>query len=101
MIEIQWLPEAFEDLKRLYNFCKSIDSKAAKKIINLIITEAENLVKFPEKGRPWEDDFHFRELIVKFGRRGYVIRYRFEKNIIYIIRVWHMLEDRTEGGADK
>ncbi len=94
MSKIQWLPGAFEDLKRLYDFLEPVDSKIAKKIINLIISEAESLVKFPEKGRPWNDDLYFRELIVKFGMRGYIVRYRFEKNTIYIVRVWHMLEDR-------
>jgi addiction module RelE/StbE family toxin len=95
MIKIQWLPEAFEDLKRLYDFLESINSKVAKKIINLIVAESEVLGEFPEKGRPWSDNLCFRELIVKFGMRGYVVRYRFEKNTIYIVRVWHMLEDRT------
>ncbi len=94
MINIQWLPEAFSDLKRLHDFLDSINSKVAKNIVDLIITESESLSKFPEKGRLWEDDPCFRELIVKFGMRGYIIRYRFEKNIIYIVRVWHMLEEK-------
>jgi len=94
MIQIEWLPEAFDDLKRLYDFLKPLDSDVAKKVIQKIISESELLQEFPEKGKPWNDDILFRELIVKFGMRGYIIRYRFKDDTVYIVRIWHMLEHR-------
>ena len=36
----------------------------------------------------------FRELSVKYGARGYVIRYRPIDDEVFIVRVWHTLEDR-------
>lgn len=42
----------------------------------------------------WEEMDGFRELFVTFGARGYVIRYRIDKDHIVIVRVWHSLEQR-------
>lgn len=36
----------------------------------------------------------FRELSVKFGARGYVIRYRYIDDQMFLVRVWHALKDR-------
>ena len=37
---------------------------------------------------------NFRELSVRFGARGYVIRYRYVDDVVVIVRAWHALEDR-------
>jgi plasmid stabilization system protein ParE len=60
----------------------------------MLIEAAESLQEFPEKGRPWNLEINFRELSVRFGARGYVIRYRLFEGQIIIVRVWHSLEDR-------
>jgi len=35
-----------------------------------------------------------RQIFVRFGRGGYVIRYRVRKNDIVITRMWHSRENR-------
>ena len=91
---IQWLPEARDDLERLYAFIKPHSLQAADRMIYILLKAAETLSDFPEKGRPWELEHNFRELPVRFGARGYIIRYRVFEEQIIIVRVWHTLEDR-------
>lgn len=94
MATVRWLPEALDDLKRLHAFIEPHSPDAAKRAVNTLIDAAEKLAEFPEKGRPWDLEMDFRELSVRFGARGYVIRYRFVDDEAIIVRVWHSLEDR-------
>ena len=94
MATVRWLPEALDDLKRLHAFIEPHSPDAAKRAVNTLIDTAETLAEFPEKGRPWDLEMDFRELSVRFGARGYVIRYRFVDGEAIIVRVWHALEDR-------
>ncbi len=91
---LKWLPEAQDDLQRLYDFIEPHNQEAAVRAINLLVKAAETLKEFPEKGKPWKPDVDFRELLVPFGVRGYVIRYRLHEDQIVIVRIWHALEDR-------
>ena len=94
MAVLKWLPEALEDLKRLYEFIEPHSPNAASRAINTLVDAAESLTIFPEKGRPWEAEPSFREMPVTFGAKGYVIRYRLFGDQIIIVRVWHVLDDR-------
>ena len=94
MAILKWLPEALDDLKRLHEFIEPHSPNAAINAVNTLIEAVETLPEFPEKGRPWDAELGFRELPVKFGARGYVIRYRLFEDQIIIVRVWHSLEDR-------
>ncbi|MEM8497174.1 MAG: type II toxin-antitoxin system RelE/ParE family toxin [Pseudomonadota bacterium] len=94
MLSIRWLPDALDDLKRLYAFIEPHSPIAASRAVDTLINSAESLAEFPEKGRPWILEMQYRELSVKFGERGYIIRYRLSGNAIFIVRVWHALEDR-------
>lgn len=91
---VRWLPDALDDLKRLYAFIEPHSPTAASRAVDTLIHSAESLTEFPEKGKPWDLEIDFRELPVKYGARGYVIRYRFIDDEIIIVRVWHALEDR-------
>ena len=94
MAVVRWLPEALDDLKRLYEFIESHSSQAADQAVNTLIAAAESLAEFPEKGRPWDLEQDFREQPVRFGARGYVIRYQTFEDQVIVVRVWHALEDR-------
>ncbi len=94
MAILRWLPEAQDDLKRLHAFIEPHSPNAAARAVNTLIEVVETLQEFPDKGRPWELEMGFRELPVKFGARGYVIRYRLFEDQVIIVRVWHSLEDR-------
>ncbi len=90
----KWLPEALDDLKRLHAFIEPHSRKAAQNAVGILIEAVDGLTRFPEKGRPWGAEMDFRELPVRFGARGYVVRYRHIGNEVIVVRVWHALEDR-------
>jgi plasmid stabilization system protein ParE len=50
-------------------------------------------VRHPGIGRRLEGR-QDRELIVPFGQRGYIIRYRLDEDVVVILKIWYGLEDR-------
>lgn len=94
MMQIVWLPEAEKDLERLYEFIRPINPKAAKRALLVIIDGVDRLLEFPELGRPRETLPRIRELIVPFGARAYIVRYRLTQDSVVIVRIFHGLEDR-------
>ncbi len=94
MATIKWSPAARDDLQRLYKFIEPHSQDAAARAIQTLVDAADSLTDFPEKGHPWEHNGDFRELSVRFGTRGYVIRYMIYDDAVVIFRVWHGLEDR-------
>lgn len=94
MAHVRWLKKSQDDLERLYDFIAEYSSDAADKALRTLIDAGNSLSEFPEKGRPWPAEIGFRELIVQFGSRGYVIRYHYQDDDITIIRIWHTLENR-------
>ena len=53
------------------------------------------LRRFPRRGRPLPDGN--RELIIRFGRSGYIAQYLYlsEQNKVVVLRIWHSRENRT------
>lgn len=94
MATLKWLPEAQVDLQRLFEFIAPHSHDAAAKAVMTLVSAAESLSYFPQKGRPWGAGGTFRELPVSFGARGYVIRYRKHNDQVIIVRVWHAREQR-------
>jgi len=94
MIKITWSPEARLDLERLHGFIAQYSGAAAKNAILTILKEADLIANNPEIGRPWHVDPTYREMIVPFGARAYIIRYRLVSDMAVIFRVWHGFEDR-------
>ncbi len=94
MAIIKWLPEAQDDLRRLYEFILPHSPQAATRAVDVIIEGVDGLSDFPETGHLWEPDTDYRELPIRFGAKGYVVRYRLFEEQVIIARVWHSLEDR-------
>lgn len=94
MVDVMWLPETLEDLEWLHAFIEPYSPAAASRVVDTLSDSTETLAVFTEKGRPWDLELNFRELTVKYGARGYVIRYRLHQDDVYIVRVWQALEDR-------
>ncbi|WP_306046570.1 type II toxin-antitoxin system RelE/ParE family toxin [Nioella sp. MMSF_3534] len=94
MVDLVWLPEAQDDLRRLYEFIAPHSEEAAARAMMTLVTAAETLLDFPQKGRPWQPDRAFRELSVSFGAGSYVIRYREYADQVVIVRIWHAREER-------
>ena len=93
-MRVLWLPEALDDIERLYAFLIDKDALAAERAIRTISSGADKLQDVPEIGRPMGDDTDRRELIVPFGVGAYVLRYRVHRDTVVIIRVWHNREGR-------
>jgi plasmid stabilization system protein ParE len=94
MKRILWLPDAIRDIQRLHDFMSGHSIDAANRLLNELHRASGSLIEFPELGRPYLSAADFRELVVPFGRRSYVVRYRITGEDIVIARVWHPLEDR-------
>ena len=95
MVKIQWLPEAQNDLNCLYNFIEPHSQSVASLAIATLYEAVETLKRFPEYGRPSNEDIDYRELFVKFGANGYVIRYQYINGEVLTMRVWHARENRS------
>ncbi len=93
-MRVRWLPEAWQDIQRLYDFLVDQDPGAAARAMDALLDGADRLVEMPEIGRPMDDDTGRRELYLPFGVGAYVLRYRIESENVVIIRVWHGREYR-------
>jgi plasmid stabilization system protein ParE len=92
--EIRWLPEALSDIERLYRFLYEKNPEAAARAAATILQGANQLKSIPSAGRPMPDETSRREWFIAFGAGAYVLRYRLDKSVIVIIRVWHSRENR-------
>ena len=94
MARIRWRLEAVQDIDRLRAYLYSKDSKAVQQCAYVIHNAAKRLENTPEIGRPILDDTKRRELNISFGAVAYIIRYVFENNNVYVLRIWHNRENR-------
>ena len=60
-----------------------------------IWTALERVEQFPEIGHPTNDQ-RIRQILVRFGKRAYVVRYRVLRpgEAIFVTRMWHSRELR-------
>lgn len=56
-------------------------------------TAITSLDQFPERGAPTSVE-HVRALFIPFGRDGYIIKYLVEGDEVFILRIFHSLEER-------
>ncbi len=93
-MRVRWLPEAWQDTQRLYDFLLAQDPGAAARAMDALLDGADRLAEMPEMGRPMGDNTGRRELYLPFGVGSYVLRYKVDGENIVIIRVWHSREHR-------
>jgi plasmid stabilization system protein ParE len=84
---------ALDDLERLEDFLAGKSVRAANAAIDAIEGAIYSLSELPERGRP-SPRGKFRELLVPFGKDGYVLRYRVRSNEVVILRIFHARERR-------
>ena len=92
MRKLIWLDSAVNDIVRLREFIAKNNPKAAKKAAQLIKKAANKLVELPNTGKPVVDLPDYRDLNVRFGAAGYVMRYRTYQDNVYIIHIRHYRE---------
>ncbi len=88
-------PDAALDIERLREFLEVKDASAARRALQAIWAAFEKIEDFPALGRPTEDD-QIRQVVIRFGRTGYVDRYTVlpGSRHILILRIWHGREAR-------
>lgn len=88
--------DAVDDVARLRTFLDHVNAGAARRALEVIWTAIERLQDFPALGMP-TDDPEIRQIVVRFGVSGYIIRYVVlaESGDILITRIWHGREVRT------
>jgi plasmid stabilization system protein ParE len=96
MANVVWLPEALQDVMRLYELVAERSPEAARRAAARIAYVARQLEQHPELGQPMDDGAR-RQVLLHFGAGAHVIRYRFdnEANVV-IVRVWHSREQRED-----
>jgi len=93
-VRVRWLPEAWQDTQRLYDFLLDQDPGAAARAMDVLLEGADRLAEMPEIGKPMTNDTGRRELYLPFGTGAYVLRYRIHNEHVVVIRVWHSREHR-------
>jgi plasmid stabilization system protein ParE len=95
MAQVIWLPDALDDVARLYDFLVEKNPQATRNAALCIKTAAQRLEMFPESGRPMDDESGRREVFTAFGAGAHVLRYRLNADgDVVIIRAWHSRELR-------
>lgn len=93
MPQVKLTPRAGQDLKRLYDFLLAKDERVAGNAIETIKAAFKPLAYLPMIGRPIEDDL--RELVIDFGRSGYLALYHYDTDIdtVIILAIRHQREN--------
>ena len=92
--KIIWLDSAVDDVVRLQEFVAANNPKAAKKAAQTVKKAVQKLKEFPNIGRPVSDLPDYRDLFIRFGAAGYVMRYRIYQGDVYVLHVRHYRESR-------
>jgi plasmid stabilization system protein ParE len=89
-------PDAVADVERLRGFLDQANPGAARRAMAAILSAIERLQEFRELGMP-TGDADIRQLVVRFGTSGYIVRYTIMPATadIFVTRIWHGREARV------
>ena len=92
MAEIAYSPNAIANIERAFEYLAEKDPRSALAAASAIRTGVKVLARHPLIGRPAEDEL--RELVISFGRTGYVALYRFvpSENRVRVLALRHQRE---------
>jgi addiction module RelE/StbE family toxin len=93
MREVIWANSAVNDLERLREFIAKENQEAAKRAAETIKQSVQQLLSLPNIGKPVADLFGYRDLTIRFGAAGYILRYRVYDNTIYVLHIRHYREE--------
>ena len=91
--EILVSPGAQRDLLRLSEFLAESAPQAAIQASEVVSAAILSLSEMPQRGMPGRLP-GTRQIVVRFGQGGYVIRYRVEPGRVVVVRIFHAREDR-------
>lgn len=93
MAQVRLSRRAYGDFLRLQQWLEGKDPTAAERAASAILAAIKRLESFPFMA-PELPGTHFRELSIRFGRRGYIARYAVDEDRVLITRIWHSREQR-------
>ena len=95
MPSLRFSPTALRDLDRLRAFLGAKHRTVARRALQKILTSLKHLEDNPAMGRQVADrSDKYRELVIPFGRGGYIAAYRYNDAVLVVLGVWHQREDR-------
>ena len=97
-MKLVFLPEAEQDIERLFNFLMDADRpRSAQKAMLAIDEGIRLLLNNHDIGVTMPERPDYQQLFVPFGKSAYVLRYRIDtaKQVLVIVRIWHGREERT------
>ncbi|MEX5593502.1 type II toxin-antitoxin system RelE/ParE family toxin [Pseudomonas orientalis] len=91
-MELKWTSKALSDLARLYDFLSVVNRQAAARTVQALSLAPDTLLSNPRIGERIEEfsPRDVRRLLV--GR--YEMRYEIQQSTLYVLRLWHVREDR-------
>ncbi len=91
-MNLKWTRRALTDLERLYVFLAPVNRKAAAQTVQSLVKAPSRLIEQPRIGEKLEEfePREVRRLII--GR--YEMRYEIQQSTLYILRIWHLREER-------
>ncbi len=98
MIEIAYSEQALADVERFTSFLKARTDDTAT-VLDTIFAAIAILATSPYIGRPVRGPI--RELIISFGRSGYVALYRIKRNRVEILALKHQAEAGYQPTKDR
>jgi len=78
----------------LRQFIAEHNKEAVARAARLILDAANNLKTHPLLGRPVEEMPEYHDLVIPFGSAGYILRYRIEGEIIFILGIRHGKQEK-------
>ncbi len=91
-MQVIWTGKASSDVARLHEFLAEVNPRAAWAVVKRLVAAPRRLPQAPRSGEPL-GRFAPRE-IRRILAGDYEIHYELVGETIYILRVWHMREDR-------
>jgi plasmid stabilization system protein ParE len=88
-------PDAVVDVERVRGFLERQNPQAAQRALAAIWRALAQVQLFPALGMPTADA-DIRQIVVRFGASGYIVRYTVlpETADILVTRIWHGREAR-------
>jgi plasmid stabilization system protein ParE len=92
---ILYSSDAVSDINRVRNFLEIRNPQAAIRAIRAIRSALARVEATPYLGKPTKQP-DIRQIVVRFGRYGYIVRYRIlpPDQAIFVTRIWHGREAR-------
>lgn len=95
--QLEYAIAAGDDLESIQRYIEAENPKAAARVIENIMTAADNLIDFPLLGKPWRRAGTRKLVLTKYP---YSIIYRLTPDTVFVLTIAHQSRKHT-GSAKK